>query len=193
MQKQGFSDFEYIDGFRKKDNTAIRSFYSVNFQAISNYVSRTGGTTTEAEDVMQEGMLLLYESVQKEDFNLSSHLGTYFFAICKHIWLSLYKGWGNPLLVSGSKFSQPEKEQTEVDPSLDERRLLHFYRCFVLLLPQCQQIIKMRKQNISYAEIAKKFKLRNPHIARNKKHICMQNLIKLIKSHKDYKYLRYEK
>jgi len=193
MQKQGFSDFEYIDGFRKKDNQAIRSFYSLNFQSISNYVYRTGGTVSEAEDVMQEGMLLLYESVQKEDFVLTSQLSTYFFAICKHIWLCLYKDWGNRMPANVDIYTLPDEEHNWIESSLDEKRFLLFYKCFVCLLPQCQEIIKMRKQNISYADIAEKFKLSNPHIARNKKHICMRNLIKLIKSHKDFKYLSNEK
>ena len=84
------------------------------------------------------------------------------------------------------------EEQPEIDTSIEERRLNLYYKCFMLLSPECQQIIKMRELGISYEEITQHFNLQNHHIARNKKSNCKAKLRNLIINHKDYKYLSNE-
>jgi len=192
MFNNKYSDQEYIVGIRSDDQMVINSFYSENLEAITKLVVNKGGTITDTEDIMQEGMLILFESVRKEDFLLICKLRTYFFAICKNAWLRLYKSRKNEQTFYERMFSLPAEEQPEIDTSIEERRLNLYYKCFMLLSPECQQIIKMRELGISYEEITQHFNLQNHHIARNKKSNCKAKLRNLIINHKDYKYLSNE-
>lgn len=192
MFNNKYSDQEYIVGIRSNERIVINSFCSENLEAITKLVVKKGGTITDVDDIMQEGMLILYVSVRVEDFLLSCKLRTYFFAICKNTWLRLYKSRKNEQTFYERMFSLPAEEQPEIDTSIEVRRLNLYYKCLMLLSTECQQIIKMREQEISYEEITQHFNLQNHHIARNKKNNCKEKLRNLIINHKDYKYLSNE-
>jgi RNA polymerase sigma factor (sigma-70 family) len=192
MFNNKYSDQEYIVGIRSKERIVINSFCSENLEAITNYVVKKGGTTTDADDIMQEGMLILFVNVRKEDFSLSCKLRTYFFAICKNTWLSLYKSRKNEKTLYERMLSLLAEEEPEIDTSIEERRLNLYLTCFVLLSPECQQIIKLRLQKIPYDEISDQLKIVSIGAVRNRKYICEEKLNNLMKNHKDYKNLSNE-
>ena len=76
----------YIDGIRNNNSKIINEIYEKYSKAIIQYVTSNNGSADDAQDVFQEGMIVLFQKVHTPDFELTSSLLTYFYSICKFIW-----------------------------------------------------------------------------------------------------------
>ncbi len=54
---------------------------------VKDLVSKNGGSSEDASDLFQDGMVVVYEKAMDVDFTLSSSLKTYLYAVCKNKWL----------------------------------------------------------------------------------------------------------
>ncbi|MFT4203599.1 MAG: sigma-70 family RNA polymerase sigma factor [Chitinophagaceae bacterium] len=82
-----FSDEELISGLLHNDRICVEKIYKDNFSLIRSYVINNNGDNEEAKDVFQEALILLFEKAKNTDFQLSSRLGTYLYAVSRNIWL----------------------------------------------------------------------------------------------------------
>ncbi|MBA2613694.1 MAG: sigma-70 family RNA polymerase sigma factor [Bacteroidetes bacterium] len=75
------SDQETYLGLKSKDNKAYEILYKFYYPSVRNFITKNNGSEDDAKDVFQETILVLLEKVPKNDFNLTSSLKTYIFAI----------------------------------------------------------------------------------------------------------------
>jgi RNA polymerase sigma factor (sigma-70 family) len=54
---------------------------------VTSYVLRNRGTIDDAEDMLQEAVVVLWEKVQGGEFEYRSKLSTFVFATVKNLWL----------------------------------------------------------------------------------------------------------
>ena len=69
------------------DKDVLVSLYRSHFSMIRNYISKNNGRTEDAEDLLQDALVVLWQKVHQGNFILSSKLSTYIMAICKNLWL----------------------------------------------------------------------------------------------------------
>jgi RNA polymerase sigma factor (sigma-70 family) len=81
------NDCQLITDLKKQENTAYELIYAGYFPMVKRYVQQNSGTDDDARDVFQETMLALMDNLPKENFQLTSSLKTYLFAIASNIWL----------------------------------------------------------------------------------------------------------
>ncbi len=77
----------FIKGLINRDEKVITCIYKKVFPIILDYVSCNNGSYQDAEDVFQEAMLILLEKTRNRSFNLTCRFTTYFWEICKKVWL----------------------------------------------------------------------------------------------------------
>ena len=185
------SDQDVLRRIINNDNKAVRSFYSKNFGFVIRMVLDAGGTKEDAEDLMQEAMLIFLNNVNKEGFKLTSSLNTYFISICKKKWLEISdrKKKLNEA-ASNMDFDKFETISPELFNISKETRSIVLHEGINNLDLKCQNIIKMRLREISYEYIVDKLKLHNVPQARKLKHNCIHKLFKVVKKHKFYNYIK---
>ncbi|MFM7765815.1 MAG: RNA polymerase sigma factor, partial [Sphingomonadales bacterium] len=80
-------DHELLDRIRSGDRSALVNIYKSQYSMIRSYVIKNQGREEDAEDLLQDALIVLWQKVQQGNFVLSSKLSTYMMAICKNLWL----------------------------------------------------------------------------------------------------------
>jgi RNA polymerase sigma factor (sigma-70 family) len=181
------SDRSIIEGIRRQDDKVLNFVYDNYFQTIKNYVKKNSGTDEDVSDVFQDTIIALYKQITNDNLTLTSDLKGYFFGISKNIW--------NVQLRRKKRVTGIDIDfEDEID--LDENNDLLFERvlskAYPKLKPDCQTVLTLFSEGLTYEEIAIRMNLKNETYARRKKYLCKEALIEFIKEDPEYQeYLRF--
>jgi RNA polymerase sigma factor (sigma-70 family) len=170
------------------DRVATEKIYKQHYPTITKWIKSSGGSEADANDIYQEAMIVLYEKSQNADFRLKCRIGTYLFAISKHLWYKKIQ----EIKKSPAQFEENDEkgEWRYEDDILAHAERENHYRQLDNALEQlgepCQSILKAYyHKNMSMQEIAAGFGYTNPDNAKTQKYKCLTRLKKLFYSVKD--------
>ncbi|MFN8209365.1 MAG: sigma-70 family RNA polymerase sigma factor [Bacteroidales bacterium] len=174
------SDKDIIEGIRRQDDKVLNYLYDSYFQTVKNHILKNSGSVEDVSDVFQETIITIYQKISEDHFTLTSDLKGYFFGVARNIW--------NNELRSRKKTEEiradiPEEEDDMADPMF--QRIMS--RAFGKLKPDCQEVLRLFYDGVSFEEIAKRMKLKNETYARRKKYLCKEALMELIKEDPEYR------
>jgi RNA polymerase sigma factor (sigma-70 family) len=184
MQENSLRENEIILGLRNNDSKILRVIYKKNFPSILKYILTNSGSEEEARDVFQESMIVLYRNAQKENFELSSSVQTYLYAIAKRLWLKKLKG-NSWLMRLDDKEQEDEDAGFSVSGELTEyqEKELQYEKIqkgMAKLGEPCHGIIKdFYVHHKNMVEISEKYGYTNADNAKNQKYKCLQRLKKI--------------
>ncbi len=183
------SEEEVIRALKNNDHGFISKLYEIHLPVISRYVSYNNGEDEDAKDLIQQALLIVYQKVRANEFELSCSFKTYLYSICKNLWL---KELRKKKAEQKSPVDPDEIEEVDcfvdVEKEYDLSIQYFLYRWHYHNLSEiCRNLIKMTLAKISYDEIAQKLNFANGEIARKKKYRCKELLIKRIKNDPRYK------
>lgn len=188
--KHRLTDQQYVDGLLERDSTVLENIYQQLFPGIAKHVQEHSGSEEDAEDVFQEGLLVLYRKAKGNSLSLSSSFYTFFYAVCKRIWLKkVARRKGKVALpLEEEKLGKLEANADEI---LEQSEQYALYRSkFKLLGSACQEVLRLFFSGKSMIEIAKQLGYRDARYAKKRKFICKEQLVRLIKSDSRYQELR---
>jgi RNA polymerase sigma factor (sigma-70 family) len=190
-----FSDEALLKGLRNKRTDCIRQLYREYFPVARSIVERNSGNCEDAEDVFQDGLVILYEKIISDPLSLKCSLRTFFYSICKHLWMQrLDRKWR--LLYQDEMVQEPSEDYDPMSFSVDEEQVekTRLYQTHFINLPaDCQKIIRMFLQQIPFKDIAVKMGFRNEAYAKTRKYLCKNMLRKrILKDPKYQMYFHYE-
>jgi RNA polymerase sigma factor (sigma-70 family) len=81
------SDARILDRIRKGDEGALEELYRENRKPVTALVRRNSGTEDDADDMLQEALVTLWERVRSGRFRYSAKLGTFIYATARNMWL----------------------------------------------------------------------------------------------------------
>ncbi|MEM6273210.1 MAG: sigma-70 family RNA polymerase sigma factor [Bacteroidota bacterium] len=111
------SDEELIAGIRSGKEAADRclaQLYADNRTVIGAFIAKCGGSPSEADEVLQHGVIRVYEQILDGKFAGKSRISTYLFAICRNRWRDLLKRSGRTVPILPE--IEAELPDTERDP-----------------------------------------------------------------------------
>jgi len=82
-----FSDDAILNGLKEKRADSIRYLYREYFPLAKSIVEKNSGSYQDAEDVFQDGIIVLYQKILSGPLTLNCSLKTFFFSICRNIWM----------------------------------------------------------------------------------------------------------
>lgn len=170
----------YIDGIRNNNSKIINEIYEKYSKAIIQYVTSNNGSADDAQDVFQEGMIVLFQKVHTPDFELTSSLLTYFYSICKFIWSNRLR---KKRLSTVDMENAPEVSDgnSSIQKDLEYKERTEFYRTkFKQLGEGCQKVLTFFYEGLKMAQIADKMGFASSGYAAKRKHKCKQQLMKLV-------------
>ena len=177
-----FSDEAILNGLREKRSDCIRFLYREYFPLAKSFVMKNSGSYEDAEDVFQDGMVVLYKKSHLAELKLKCSLKTFFYSICRNIWMQLLdRKWR--LLYSDDMVNETPGDYEVLDFDTDEARLersrllqLHF-----LSIPaDCQEILRLFIRRIPFRDIAQKLGIRDESYVKTRKYLCKNMLRKRI-------------
>lgn len=178
-----YSDEAILEGLRQKKRSYIDYVYREYMMITRSIVVRKAGTSQDVEDVFQDAMLVLYQRAINPPVVLTCSLKTYFYSICRNIWMQRLDRKFRLLYQSDfevheekSAYSTEEPDAKEVN--LERRRM--YLQHFRNLPADCQAILNLFYTRVPFSQIADMMHLRSEKYAKQKKYLCKNMLRKRI-------------
>lgn len=172
------SDASIIKALQNGDELALKQVYKQNYPVVVNLVISNGGTLQEAKDIFQEALIIFYEKVREEDFQLSSRIKTYLYSVSRNLWLKQLK--------RKRRMEEPLKDTDEfIDPETGdalskEEHFRAMHQALIAIGEPCSSILRDFYLNSkSMEEITSRFGYTNTDSAKNQKYKCLQRLKKM--------------
>ena len=179
------SDVQLLQGIAAGARQATAQVYRQHYPAVMHWISGAGGDEPDAADIFQEAMVVLFEKARSEDFRLTCRIGTYLFAISKHLW---YKKLERRKRMPGALPDNMGAEggfdtAYEDDIKVHEEREEHYAQldtALEALGEPCRLLLRaFYHHDKSMQEIAADFGYTNPDNAKTQKYKCLMRLKKI--------------
>ncbi|MEP7263688.1 MAG: sigma-70 family RNA polymerase sigma factor [Bacteroidota bacterium] len=181
-QVQPVFEEDQVELLRRKDEQTLKKIYKQNYPVITNMVVNNGGSLAEAKDVYQEAVIILYEKLQDETFELNCRIKTFLYSVSRNIWLKELKA---KTRFAGSITDNEEYLELnweEVNQVEDQYQAMN--NAMQSLGEPCSTILQDFYINKSSMEIiTEKFGYTNTDNAKNQKYKCLKRLKKLFFIH----------
>lgn len=185
MYHQFHTEQELLWGLARGERAATELLYHQHYKVVKSWMLQQGGVEGDAADIYQEAMVVLFEKAQQEDFRLTCKVGTYLFAICKHLWYKrLQRAQKQPSSLGDSAGGDEGRDWVyEDDIKAHQERESHFMMlqsAMEQLGEPCSSLLKaFYNDDKSMQEIAHEFGYTNPDNAKTQKYKCLNRLRKI--------------
>ena len=169
-----------LKGLAQNDRKAIETIYRENYNMVQALVLKNSGNIDDAKDIFQEAMIVLYERVQSEAFELNCQIKTYLYSVSRRLWLKKLVHQNRFLIIDEA---EPDVINVDADVEDQEKHHMDFLmmeRAMGSLGEPCKSLLEafyMEKRTMQ--EIASNFGYTNAENAKNQKYKCLVRLKKL--------------
>lgn len=184
-------DQMYIDGLLQNNSSIIQSIYKKFAPKVTYYIKNNSGDEDQAQDVIQEVLITIYNQAKTKGLQLTCPFDAYFFLLCKRRWLNEIKKSSNKeVTISDDTVYKDEStvemaNQTEI---FEEKQSL-FDEMFQKLGEKCQEVLKLSFVTKTMEEVAEKLNVTYGYV-RKKKSLCTGQLTEMIQQSNKYKSLK---
>lgn len=173
-----FREQDLIERIQANDDTVLGEVFIRYEKMVSGYIKTHGGNNADAEDVLQESIIVLWQNVCSGSFRLSSKLGTYLMGVAKNKWREeLRKRRNFSSVEKGSDLSNDDAGSLELILAQEKTNLIH--QALNVITPLCKQLLLLfyfEQRNLN--DIAEILKFANADVAKSKKYQCKKALEK---------------
>jgi len=174
------TDRALYEGIKANDSKAFSHLYKENYWKVAKYIRANNGGEEDAEEILQEGIILLWEKVISGAYVLgeSGSISGYLLGICRNKWRNVgRKGHAKYMtaLDDGMDFTD---HRNVLDVMEEEEDIQYLYRLFRKLGDKCQDILRLFYfDRWSLKEIAEKYHSTD-RAMKTKRYECMKKLKK---------------
>ena len=161
---------------RKLQDVALEQLYFRNSPLIEGYILRNSGSKEDAEEVLQDTLVVVFQAVRKPNFELTSKIDTFIYGIARNIWLKRLRKKRRKVetvAISGNE-SALELKASEPETQAVSEKMLQIIR---QMSPRCQEILTLlyvEEKNIN--ETMEALQYMSAQAVRNKKSNCLKKL-----------------
>jgi RNA polymerase sigma factor (sigma-70 family) len=191
MTQNMHPDQSFIEGLANNNSAVIQSIYKKFVPKVIHYIRNNSGDEDQAQDVVQEIMILLFNQAKEKKLQLTCPFDAYFFLLCKRKWLNELKKTSNKGVTIKDDFASMDESaqemviQTEI---FDEKQQL-FDTMFLKLGDKCQELLKLSFVTKTMEEVAEKLNVTYGYV-RKKKSLCIGQLTEWIQESNRFKSLK---
>ena len=191
MADSAHPDQIYIDGLANNDSAIINSIYKKFVPKVIHYIKTNSGNDDQAQDVVQEVLVVLFNQAKESKLNLTCPFDAYFFLLCKRRWLNELKKSSNQGVTINDDYTsinESEEKMAEQTELFEQKQQL-FDAMFLKLGDKCQELLKLSFATKSMEEVAEKLNVTYGYV-RKKKSLCVGQLTDWIQETNSYKNLK---
>lgn len=189
-----YSNEWLINGLLNGKKNCIDFIYREYFPMVRSIVVPQNGTLEDAEDIFHDGLIVIYNRLKNKKVMLNSSLKTYFFSVCKNIWMRRLERkyrllYGTDSCVGETKESYSLEGKEEEDA--EKYRL--FKKHFNEMPEFCRVLLTHYIRKTPLQEIAQIMNYKDAEYVKARKYYCKNQLRKKILSDPDCKqFMNYE-
>lgn len=166
-----------LDGIRRGDEEALVQLYAANRRPVTAFVTRNSGTHDDAEDMLQEALVVLWERVRTGRFEQQARLGTFLFATVRNIWLRRLAQKRRETPSDNPGTDTPDGDPSALDLLIDAEQTEQIRSALERLSEPCRTLLLLFYwDECSMEEIAARLGFANAETAKAKKYQCKKAL-----------------
>lgn len=176
---------QLTEGIKLKNDECFRYIYKKSYPFISDFVLKSGGSLDEVKDLLQDGLVILFENITLNIFEGKSEILTYFNSICKNKWIN-YLNRQKKRVILIDDFEKFIETTEDVNDNEETSETLNYIEALVATASErCKKIfIAYYYDNLSMTDIAMKLGYTNADNAKSQKAKCMNKLRNAVKTKK---------
>ena len=176
------NDERILDLMRSGDEEALAIIYRQNTRAVSAFVRRNNGSEDDAEDVLQEAVIILWQRVRSGRFERTAKLSTFLYAVAKNVWS---RKRARKLREPSAEFdsdSFSSDERSQLDDMIESERSHEIASAMEKLGDPCRKLLLLYYwEERSQDEIAELMGFANAATVKSKKYTCKKMLEQILK------------
>ncbi len=171
-----FWEKEILNRIRSNDRTVLGELFMRYKRLIFSYIQSHGGCEEDAEDMLQEAIIVLWQKVSAGTFTFTAKPGTYLLAVAKNKWMAEMR--------KRSRFTGNEEagdvadgNSSVLDELLSEEKIGQVRRAMEALPAPCKKLLLLyyfEERNMD--DISRILEFANANVAKSKKYQCMKAL-----------------
>lgn len=180
-EKKIHEDQKYIDGLLKNNSFIIQAIYDKFVPKVINYIKQNSGDVDQAQDVVQDTLITIYNQASEKELELTCPFDAYFFLLCKRKWLNELKKTAHKEVTINEEVLYKDDDAQELAFETDvfgEKQAL-FTEMFQKLGTACKELLTATFKIKSMEEVASSLGVTYAY-ARKKKSLCIGKLTELV-------------
>jgi RNA polymerase sigma factor (sigma-70 family) len=175
-------DAKILDMIRSGNDEGLVMLYEANRKPIRAYVGRNSGTRDDAEDLLQEALIVLWERVRTNRFEYKSQLSTFIYATVKNMWRRRLARMRRETPADIEEDTGRIEDASALDIMVESEEAKMVLDALNSLGEPCKTLlILFYWEEKTMNEIAEQLRFANADTAKSKKYQCKKELQKLLK------------
>lgn len=135
------ADTSWMDGLRRNDQVVVRTLYKAHFPAVRQYVLQNSGTVSDAQDVFQEAVIVLWMNVKQGRLSTGTENGPggFLFRVAKNKWLDVVRSAAHKHMKVVHNDQMPDR-RSDVPDDIEER-IIRLRGVYEKLDDKCRAIL----------------------------------------------------
>lgn len=177
------NDSKLLDAIRKGNEEALVELFRQNRRPVTSLVTRNRGSEDDAEDVLQEAMVVLWERVRSGSFEYQAKLSTFIYATAKNIWFRRLARHRRELPATEETFDVATDDASPLVELEENERALAVQKAMEQIGNPCRDLLLLFYwEERSMEEIAMKLGFANADTVKSKKYQCKKSLEHLVRN-----------
>lgn len=178
-----YTDKEIIECLRNRDSNVVKYLVQRYMPVIRHMVLENGGTSDDAQDIFQEGLMIILEKIDEKSFTLTSKFITLLYCICSNLWKMILnkRKAADTYIRRESVFYEDSGVEASIDNDLYQKI---FTEAFNSLEEACKKILRLSWSGMSPTEISEMLGVTYGYVLK-KKSESQAELLKKIRAHPD--------
>jgi RNA polymerase sigma factor (sigma-70 family) len=174
-------DARILDGIRTGDEAALVKLYRTNRKSITAFLLRNNGTGDDAEDMLQEALVILWERVRTGRHEYGAKLSTFLFATVRNLWLRRLARKRREIPAKHPPEEFPDSTLSALDRIIDDEQTDAVHSALDALGEPCRTLLLLFYwEELSMHDIALRLGFANADTAKSKKYQCKKSLKDLL-------------
>lgn len=182
-EKKLHEDQKYIDGLLQNNAFIIEAIYDKFAPKVINYIKQNNGDSDQAQDIIQEVIITIYNQANLKQLELTCPFDAYFFLLCKRKWLNELKKTSNKEVTIKEEvlYKSDDAQDLAFETDVFGEKQALFTEMFNKLGTACKDLLTATFKIKSMEEVAESLGVTYAY-ARKKKSLCIGKLTELVQT-----------
>ena len=177
------SDQRIIERMHAGDEEALVAVYETNRKPITAFVTHNNGTTDDADDMLQEALVILWERVQSGKFELTAQLSTFLYATVRNLWYRKLARMKKEIPAELEPDQVEDQRASVLEELIDDEAAQLVRAALNKLGEPCRTLLLLFYwEELSTELIAQRMGFANADTVKAKKYQCKKALEKILKT-----------
>ncbi len=174
-------DAKILNQIRKGDENALLSLLESNRRPVMSLISKNNGSRDDAEDILQESVIVLWERVRAGRFEYKAKLSTFIYGTAKNLWYGRLRGRVREIAGEIDPDDHRDPSPSALDELMASEESKMVGEALRKIGEQCRRLLLLfYYEECSMDEIAVKLGFANADTAKAKKYQCKKALEKVL-------------